>query len=79
MLLYNIKRVNTLFDVLDHCKGEVELTTPDGTSFSWRNDGKVLKSFSETLPNPAFEQVELKLTNQEDSTYLFDYLMEAAC
>ncbi|MDO4548796.1 MAG: hypothetical protein Q4D04_11900 [Clostridia bacterium] len=78
MKLYNIEKPENLFKELDSCKGKVGIVLPDGTQCDWSDKGTFVKSLWKAMPN-RIDNVEVKLSDNEDTVRLIDFLMRGNC
>ena len=79
MKLYNIRKPENLFKKLDECNGRVDIVLPDGKRCDWHQDGELVKSLWQTMPDKTLDNMEAKLENGQDTMHIIDFLMRGNC
>lgn len=75
MKIKNIKDVNRFFEVLDKCKGKVELVTSEGDRLNMRSKLCQYVALSKIFSEAKIDEIELIISEPEDITLLMDYLI----
>lgn len=77
MKLYNITDVDGLFQVIDECKGKVELITGEGDRLNLKSKLCQFVSLSTLLKSDVeIPELELVAYEPEDTSKLIKFLME---
>ena len=76
MKIQNIKNIDKLFEIIDHCKGKVELVTNEGDRLNLKSKltqyVALAKIFSD---GNIIKEVELVAYEPEDTNALFSFLV----
>lgn len=79
MMLYNVTKPENLFKKLDQMKGQVDLVMPDGATYDWNGNRKLIKSLWTAMPQKAIDRMEVKLHDNRDTTSIIDFMMRGNC
>ena len=79
MMLYNISKVDRLFETLDSCKGDVTVVTPNGNAMDWKESRELFESVWSTTSGQQIDQIEIRLNNAEDTVNMVDFLIRGNC
>lgn len=77
MKIYNIKNVNTFFDVIDQCKGDVLLLTKDGDELNLKSKLSQYVSLTKFFGAGTIPELEIKAKEPKDLIRLTNYLISA--
>ena len=76
MKIQNIKNIDKLFEIIDHCKGKVELVTNEGDRLNLKSKltqyVALAKIFSD---GNIVKEIELVAYEPEDTNTLFNFLV----
>ncbi|MCE5287423.1 MAG: polya polymerase [Pelosinus sp.] len=75
MKIKNITDINRFFQVLDRCKGKVELVTSEGDRLNMRSKLCQYVALSKIFSEAKIDEIELFVSEPEDATLLMDYLI----
>ena len=75
MKVQNIKDVNKFFEVVDSCKGRVELVTGEGDRLNLKSKLCQYVSLANIFSNGEIPELEIIAHEAEDSRKIMDYLM----
>jgi len=76
--LYNVREIEELSKVLDQCRGDVELVTPQGQELSWKQSREFVKAWAEALPGKNISEIGINVSDQRDVPSLIKYMMRRA-
>lgn len=76
MKIYNLDNVEGFFNVLDKCKGVVELITTEGDRLNLKSKLCQYVALSKLLTEAKINDIEIVAYDPEDVHLLFNYLME---
>lgn len=71
----NITDVNKFFEVLDKCKGKVELITSEGDRLNLKSKLSQYISLTKVFSDAKIDEIELIASEPEDMKMLIDYLI----
>ena len=72
MTLENISNIEGLFEVINTCKGSVELVSPEGDKINLKSRLAQLLSLSGVFSHGYIRELELKIEEQEDMDKILD-------
>ncbi len=75
MIIKNITDVDGFFSTVDKCKGRVELLTAQGDRLNLKSKLCQYISLTGMFNDPKIEEIELVLSEPEDTVLLLDYLV----
>lgn len=75
MKLTNIQDVDKLFEVIDSCKGKVELVTGEGDRLNLKSKLSQYVSMAKIFSNGAIPELELIAHEKEDVDRLINFMM----
>ena len=83
MKIQNIKNVEKFFEVVDSCKGTVELVTGEGDRLNLKSKLSQFVSLTNIFTpsgdvKPEIPEIELVAYDPEDTKKLIDYMMEGS-
>ena len=76
MRVSNIKDINRFFEVVDSCKGRVELVTGEGDRLNLKSKLSQFVSLANIFSNGEIPELELVASEKEDIEKLMDFMME---
>lgn len=75
MKIKNIKDVEKFFQVVDQCKGKVELVTAEGDRLNLKSKLSQYVSFSKIFSDAMISEMEIITYEPEDLNKLIDFLI----
>lgn len=75
MKIYNIKNIDKFFEVVDGCKGRVELVTTEGDRLNLKSKLSQYVSMAKLFSDGSIGELELIAYEPEDITKLMNYMM----
>lgn len=75
MKILNITDVNRFFEVLEQCKGRVELVTSEGDRLNLRSKLSQYVALSKIFKDAKIDEIELVVSEPEDMNLLLEYLI----
>ena len=75
MKVSNIKDIDKFFEVVDSCKGRVELVTGEGDRLNLKSKLSQYVSLATIFSNGEIPEMEIIAHEAEDSRKIMDYLM----
>ena len=75
MKVQNIKDVNKFFEVIDSCKGKVELVTGEGDRLNLKSKLSQYVSLANIFSNGEIPELEIVAYEKEDIDKLMDYMI----
>lgn len=75
MKIYNIKNIDKFFQVIDSCKGKVELVTDEGDRLNLKSKLSQYVSMAKLFSDGSIGELELIAYEPEDITTLMNYMM----
>ncbi|HUM82771.1 MAG TPA: polya polymerase [Lachnospiraceae bacterium] len=75
MKVENIKDINKFFQVIDSCKGKVELVTGEGDRLNLKSKLTQYVSLANIFSNGTIPELEIIASEPEDVTRLVDYMV----
>ena len=75
MKVENIKDINRFFEVIDQCKGKVELLTGEGDRLNLKSKLTQYVSLANIFSNGTIPELEIIASEPEDVTRLVDYMV----
>ena len=75
MKLENVSDIKGFFDVVDSCKGRVELVTGEGDRLNLKSKLSQFVSLAEILTNGSIPEMELIASEKEDVDKLINFMM----
>ena len=75
MTVENIKDINKFFQVIDSCKGKVELVTGEGDRLNLKSKLTQYVSLANIFSNGTIPELEIIASEPEDVTRLVDYMV----
>lgn len=77
MKISNIKDVDRFFEVVDHCKGKVELVTGEGDRLNLKSKLSQYVSMANIFSNGEIPELEIIAYEPEDISKLVNFMMES--
>ena len=77
MKVQNIKDVNKFFEVIDSCKGKVELVTGEGDRLNLKSKLSQYVSMANIFSDGTIAELEILAYEPEDITRLVNFMMES--
>lgn len=74
MKIQNIKDVNAFFEVIDHCKGKIELVTGEGDRLNLRSKLCQFVALAGVFASKEIPEMELVAYEQEDIEKIIDFM-----
>ena len=78
MKVQNIKNINKFFEVVDECKGRVELVTGEGDILNLKSKLSQYVSMANIFSNGEIPELEIIAYEKEDTDKLIHFMMEGA-
>ncbi len=75
MKLENVNNVQGLFDVINSCKGEVELVSPEGDRINMKSKLSQILSMAQIFSNGYIRELELVVHEPEDMKKVVNFMM----
>lgn len=75
MKIYHIKDIDGFFNVVDSCKGRIELVTGEGDKINLKSKLCQYISLAEIFSNGEIPEMELIVQEPADMKKLIDYLV----
>lgn len=75
MKIQNIKDVNHFFEVVDTCKGKVELVTGEGDRLNLKSKLSQYVSMANVFSDGSIKELEIVAYEPEDIQKLINYMM----
>ncbi len=75
MIIRNIKNVESFFKAVDKCQGQVELVTKQGDRLNLKSKLSQYVSLTGMFNDPKIGEIELIVSEPEDSMILLDYMV----
>ena len=75
MKLQNVKDVNKLFEVVDSCKGKVELVTGEGDRLNLKSKLSQYIALTQMFKDAQIGEIEIMVSEPEDMSMIIDYLV----
>lgn len=75
MKLENIQDVNRFFEVIDHCKGKIEIVSPEGDKLNIKSKLTQFVLAAKIFDNPIIKDLEIIAEKPEDKARLIDYMI----
>lgn len=75
MKIYHIKDIDGFFNVVDSCKGKIELVTGEGDKINLKSKLCQYISLAEIFSNGEIPEMELIVQEPADMKKLIDYLV----
>ena len=76
MKVQNIKDVNKFFDVVDSCKGRVELVTGEGDRLNLKSKLSQYVSMANIFANGEIPELEVIAYEKEDTDKLIQFMID---
>ena len=76
MKVSNIKDIDKFFEVIDHCKGKVELVTGEGDRLNLKSKLSQYVSMANIFSNGEIPELEVIAYEKEDTDKLLRFLLE---
>lgn len=76
MKIQNIKNVDRFFEVVDSCKGKVELVTGEGDRLNLKSKLSQYVSLANIFSDGTIEELEVIAYEPEDTSKLVAFMME---
>lgn len=76
MKVQNIKDVNKFFEVVDSCKGRVELVTGEGDRLNLKSKLSQYVSMANIFSNGEIPELEVIAYEKEDTDKLIQFMMD---
>ena len=75
MKVQNIRNINKFFEVVDECKGRVELVTGEGDRLNLKSKLSQYVSMANIFSNGEIPELEIIAYEKEDIDRLINYMM----
>ncbi|MGI6162050.1 MAG: polya polymerase [Christensenellales bacterium] len=75
MKIKNISNPQKFFEVLNHCKGKVELVTSEGDRLNLKSTLCQYIALTQMFKDAKIDEIELVLSEPDDITLLMDFLV----
>lgn len=75
MKLYNITNIDRFFEIVDSCRGDVYITSPQGDKFNLKSSLTKYVAFANLLSEAAVAELELEVENAEDGQRFIKFMM----
>lgn len=75
MKIYHVKDIDGFFNVIDSCKGKIELVTGEGDRINLKSKLCQYISLAEIFSNGEIPEMELIVQEPADMKKLIDYLV----
>lgn len=75
MKVSNIKDIDKFFDVIDHCKGKVELVTGEGDRLNLKSKLCQYVSLANIFSGGEIPELEIVASEKEDIDKLFNFMI----
>lgn len=76
MKIKNITDIERFFEVVDQCKGKVELVTSDGDCLNLKSKLSQYFSLAQIFSDGSIPEIEIKASDPEDMNKLIQYLIQ---
>ncbi|MDD2956701.1 MAG: polya polymerase [Oscillospiraceae bacterium] len=76
MKIKNISEPQKFFEVLNNCKGSVELVTSEGDRLNLKSKLCQYIALTQMFKDASIDEVELVVSEPEDMSMLLDYLIK---
>ena len=76
MKVQNIKNIEKFFEVVDSCKGKVELVTGEGDRLNLKSKLSQYVSMANIFSNGVIPELEIIAYEPEDTNKLMNFMME---
>jgi hypothetical protein len=76
MKLSNIKDIDKFFEVVDHCKGKVELVSTEGDRLNLKSKLSQYVSLAKVFSDGEISELEVIAYDPEDVNRLVNFMME---
>ena len=76
MKVQNITDIDKFFQVVDSCKGKVELVTGEGDRLNLKSKLCQYIALTQMFKDASIDEVELVVSEPEDMSMLLDYLIK---
>lgn len=78
MKIENVKNVEGLFEVLNQCKGKVELVSPEGDRINLKSKLSQMLMMSHMLDQAYIRELELVISEPEDMQRVVNFMISDA-
>ena len=75
MRLQKINNIEKFFEVVDSCKGSVELVTGEGDRLNLKSKLSQYVSMSSIFSDPSISELEILANDAEDISKIVDFMM----
>lgn len=76
MKIYNIRDIDGFFDVVNHCKGKVELVTGEGDRLNLKSRLTQYVSMAHIFSAGTIPEMELVAYEEEDMNKIVDFMLK---
>lgn len=76
MKVKNITDIEKFFDVIDSCKGKVELVTSEGDRLNLKSKLSQYVSLANVFSDGTIEEIEIIIHEKEDREKLIQYMIQ---
>ena len=76
MKVKNITDIEKFFDVIDSCKGKVELVTSEGDRLNLKSKLSQYVSLANVFSDGTIEEIEIVIHEKEDREKLIQYMIQ---
>lgn len=76
MTLENVSNIEGLFEVINECKGQVELVSPEGDKINLKSKLAQLLAVAGVFSNGYIRELELNVENAEDMNKILEFAMD---
>lgn len=75
MKLLNLTNIEGFFDVVEACRGNVYLISPQGDRFNLKSTLCKYVAFADLLSRASIDELELECEKQEDNAKFLDFMI----
>ncbi len=76
MKIKNIKNIDRFFEIVDSCKGKVELVTGEGDRLNLKSKLSQYVSLANIFTNGEIPELEIIASEKEDIDKLFNFMID---
>lgn len=76
MTLENVTNIEGLFEVINECRGKVELISPEGDKINLKSKLAQLLSISGFFSNGYIRELELSIEDQNDMNRILEFVVQ---
>lgn len=75
MTLENVNNIEGLFEVINKCKGKVELVSDDGDQINLKSRLAQYLAIAGVFSNGHIKEMELRIENEDDRKKILEFVM----